>query len=131
MIGATTSTHDIYLSADCDVGLLDHLTPKGFVKLKKIKKSEKKLGSGWVGQAPTRIIILGGNFVFFCVFLWCFFLLNMFPQKIKKMARGVGWLCLANLSFSRIFGFFLNLTKPLKALNHFSINHEDQGFFSI
>ena len=36
-----------------------HLSPetKGFVKLKKVKKIWEKLGSGWVGQDPTRILI--------------------------------------------------------------------------
>ena len=35
---------------------------RGFVKLKKIKKIREKLGNGWVGQAPTRIIIFLGKF---------------------------------------------------------------------
>ena len=34
-------------------------------------------------------------------------------QKKKKMDRGVGGCGLANLSFSRIFGFFFYLTRPL------------------
>ena len=66
------------------------ITFSGFVKL---KKSEKKVGSGWVDQAPTRIFC--GNFVFF-VLLYIF-------QK-KKLDRVMG-VC-ANPSFSRIFGFF-------------------------
>ena len=53
---------------------------KGFCQVKKIPKIRQKLGSVWVGQAPTRIFIFGGNLVFFGVFL-CFF---MFPNFSKK-----------------------------------------------
>ena len=76
---------------------------RGFVKLKKIPKIREKLGTGWVGQDPTRISFLFGNIVFFCVF----FSLFMFPEKLKKLDRQVGWWGLDNPSLSRIFGFFL------------------------
>ena len=78
---------------------------RGFVKLKKIKKIREKLGSGWVGQVPTR------TFFFHVVFL-----LYMFP-KIKKMDRGVGGCCLANPSFSRIFLFLFLFFKLDKTPN--------------
>ena len=69
-------------------------TLKGFVKLKKI---QEKLGSGWVGQAPTWICIF---FFFFFVLFLSFY---MFP---KKMDKGMGGWYLTNPSFSRIFGIF-------------------------
>ena len=40
---------------------------RGFLKLKKIQKFVKKLGSGWVGEAPTRICLFFIKLVFFCV----------------------------------------------------------------
>ena len=61
---------------------------KGFCQVETIPKIREKLGSGWVGQAPTPISFFwGGNIVFFALFLS----LYIFPK------------------FSRIF----NLTKPL------------------
>ena len=40
----------------------------GFVKLKKNQKIREKLGSGWVGQVPTRILLF---FWKFCIFFLC------------------------------------------------------------
>ena len=50
--------------------------------------------------------------MFFCVFCVVF----MFPivSKKKKLDSEVGGWCLTNPSFSRIFIFFFNLTKPLR-----------------
>ena len=43
---------------------------RGFVKLEKFRKSEKKIGSGWVGKAPTQIsFFFFRNIYFFCVFI--------------------------------------------------------------
>ena len=70
----------------------------------------EKLGSGWVGQAPTRILIFWGNFVFFRIFCVVFMFQNV-SKKTKKLDNGMGGWCLNNPSFSRIFGFFL-LDKP-------------------
>ena len=66
----------------------------GFVKLKKIRE---KLGSGWVGQAPTRCFFY--IFLVFCV--CCFYVFK------KKMGRGVGSFGLTNPSFLGSFGFIL------------------------
>ena len=63
---------------------------KGFCQVKKNQKIREKLGSGWVGQAPTFL-----------------------PKKLKKLDRRVGGWCLANPSFSLDFLNFFNLTKPL------------------
>ena len=79
---------------------------RGFVKLKKIQKSEKNSGSGWVG--PTRILFFTGNVVLCAVFV----VLHV-SKKNSKMNMGVGGCGLANLSFSRIFWFFFNLTRRL------------------
>ena len=57
----------------------------------------EKLGSGWVGQAPTRILIFLENFV--C----CFHVTNLF----FLIDNGVSGCCLTNPSFSRIFGIIL------------------------
>ena len=82
-----------------------------FCQVKKISKIQEKLGSGWVGQAPTRISFLGGNGVFFVLF---FFVVHVSKKSIKKLVRGVGWYGrgvglygLENLSFSQIVGIFL------------------------
>ena len=48
---------------------------RGFVKLKKIRE---KLGSGWVGQAPTRIFF----FEISC-FLCCFHDSKCFQKELK------------------------------------------------
>ena len=54
---------------------------KGFCQVKKIPKIRVKLESGWLGQAPTRIIIFFINFFFFvCVLFSCF---QMFQKKFK------------------------------------------------
>ena len=72
----------------------------GFCQVKTIPKIRTKLGSGLVGQAPTRTSFLGGNIVYFCRFFFrC--------TCLKKMDRRVGIWCLDNPSFSRIFGIIL------------------------
>ena len=75
---------------------------RGFVKLKKNQKIRVKLGNGWVGQAPTRILIFFGNFVYLVLFS-CF---QLFPKKIKKIDRLVGGWGLTNPRFSRILDSF-------------------------
>ena len=56
----------------------------------------------WVGGPNSdSFFFLGNNVV---LFVFCVMFLYMFQ---KKMDRGVGGYCLANSSFSRIFGFFL------------------------
>ena len=42
---------------------------KGFCQVKINLKTREKLGSGWVAQALTRIIIFFGNFAFFLFFV--------------------------------------------------------------
>ena len=74
---------------------------KGFCQVEKNPKIPEKLGSGWVGQAPTRISFFFGYIVLFVLFFRC----TCF--KKKKLDRRVGWWGLDNPSFSRIFGFFL------------------------
>ena len=59
---------------------------RGFEKLKKNPKIREKLGSGWVGQAPTRIINFFENVVFLCVFCVVF----LFPNVSKKKKMNVG-----------------------------------------
>ena len=54
---------------------------KGFCQVKKIKKIREKLGSGWVGQALTRILIFFWKFCVFCVVF-------MFPNVEKKKKIG-------------------------------------------
>ena len=73
---------------------------KGFCQVKRNPKIREKLGSGWVGQAPTRICLFFENLVFFCVV----FLLYMFSKKIKN--EGVGGQCPTNLSFFGFLDFF-------------------------
>ena len=61
---------------------------RGFVKLKKIQKSEKKSEVGEsVGQAPTQICFFG-NFALSRVVLCCYLLLYMFPKKKKCLGSG-------------------------------------------
>ena len=67
------------------------LIAKGFCQVKNNTKFREKLGSGWVGEAPTRIIFFFFSeilCVFFC-FLCCWFCSTCFPRKIKKMNRGI------------------------------------------
>ena len=80
----------------------DTISAEGFCQVKTIPKIREKLGSGCVGQAQTRISFFLQILCFFVLFLS----LYMFPKK-KKIDRGLGGWCLDNLSFSRIFGFFL------------------------
>ena len=77
---------------------------KGFCQVKKNPKIREKLGSGWVGQLPTRILIFFGNVMFF-VFFCCFHA----PTYLKK--KKIGY-CLINPSFSRIFEIFLTWQDP-------------------
>ena len=74
----------------------------GFVKLKKIQKSEKnsKVG-GWV-KPKLEFLFSGGIFFFF--FFVLFLCFQMFPKKYKKLSTG-RW-GLINPNFSQIFGFF-------------------------
>ena len=58
---------------------------KGFCQVEKIPKIREKLGSGWVGEAPSRILI----FFFECFILFVFCVVFMFQKKIKKDR---GWL---------------------------------------
>ena len=77
---------------------------RGFVKLKKIQKSEKNSEvGGWV--KPQLGFLFFGGF-FFCVFFVLFSCSKCFK---KKMDRGVGGFCLTNPSF----WIFFNLTRPL------------------
>ena len=57
---------------------LPWLEPQGFCQVEKNPKIREKLGNGWVGQAPTRILIIFLNVVSFCDFCVVF----MFPKKI-------------------------------------------------
>ena len=82
--------------------IMYHILAWGFCQIKKNPKIREKLGSGWVGQAPTRIFFFGEKFCVSCVFFCC---CTCF-QKIKTWIGGVGDWGLANPSFSRIFGFF-------------------------
>ena len=62
-----------------------------------------------MGQAPT--IYFFKCCVFLC-FLCCFNVSKCFKNKKIDRGGGVGVCCLINPSFSRIFGFFFNLTRP-------------------
>ena len=89
---------------------LSKQTALGVLSSRKNQKIREKLGSGWVGQARTRIIFFFGKF---CIFVRFFCLLYVFPKKIKNW---IGWWVgcgLANPSFSRIFGFFSTWQDPL------------------
>ena len=77
----------------------------GVCQVKKMRKIREKLGSGWVGQAPTRILFYSWKCcVFFC-FCVCFLLLYMFP---KKWDRGGWWVGSGQSVF--FFGFLDFLT---------------------
>ena len=83
---------------------------KGFCQVKKIQKIQEKLGSGWVGQAPTRIIICWGGIFFLFVFRVVF----MFPKNKYQLDRGGGgafgvWPIRVFLGFRIVF----KLTRPL------------------
>ena len=60
--------------ADIHPTIVNYLIIKGFCQVKKNQKIREKLGSGWVGQAPTRIFFFFGNFVLFSYF-------HVFPKK--------------------------------------------------
>ena len=77
----------------------------------------EKLGSGWVGQASTRLIFFFLKmYVSLCFFVLLFVVVHV-SKKLRKMNRGwVGAVwpicttrndCMANPSFPRISGFFL------------------------
>ena len=77
---------------------------KGFCEVKKISKIREKLRSGWVGQAPTRIIII--ILFFFVCFLCCF-------HVSKKNVYGGGWVASGQSEFFSDFWILFNLTRPL------------------
>ena len=52
----------------------------GCVKLKKNLKIREKLGSEWVGQAPTKILFFLEMLCFFC----CFFVVVHVSKKKEK-----------------------------------------------
>ena len=54
---------------------------KGFCQVKKIPEIRENHGSGWAGQAPTRISFFWEKYCVFCV---VFFVVDlyMFPKKI-------------------------------------------------
>ena len=73
---------------------------KGFCQVKTNTKSREKLGSGFVGQAATRIL-----FFKCCVFFCCFFVVlvsNFFFNWVDGWMGGI-WLIRVFLGF---FGFF-------------------------
>ena len=85
----------------------------GFVKLKKIQKSEKNSEvGGWV--KPQLGFLFFWEILCFFVFFVLFSCFKMFKKK-KKLDNGVGGWCLTNTSFLRFFDFF-NLTRPLYSL---------------
>ena len=88
-------------------------TLRSFVKLKKIKKSEKnsKVG-GWV-KPQLESFFFFWNVVFLCVFC-CLFLLYIFPIFFLKNGYGGGWMRSGQSEFFSDFWIFFNLTKPLK-----------------
>ena len=57
------------------------LCVRGFVKFLKNPKILEKLESGWVGEAPTQILIFLGKFCVFCVVV-------IFPNVSKKQKIG-------------------------------------------
>ena len=61
---------------------------KGFCQVKKNPKIREKLGSGWVGQALTRIFFFGKCCVFFVIFV-LFSCFQVFEKK--KNWIGGGW----------------------------------------
>ena len=63
------------------------LNIRGFVKLKNPKIREK-LGSGWVGQAPTHNYFCVKFCVFFVFFVLLFFAVHVSPQKIINWIEG-------------------------------------------
>ena len=73
---------------------------RGFVKLKKIEKSEKNSEvGGWV--KPQLAFYFFWKLSVFLCFLCCFYVSKCL--KKKKLDSGVGGCCLTNPSFSRIF----------------------------
>ena len=65
------------------------LIAKGFCHGKNNTKFREKLGSGWVGEAPTRIIFFFSDIL--CVFfVFCVvgFVLHVSPKNLKKWIGG-------------------------------------------
>ena len=58
-----------------------------------------------MGQAPTRIINIFLNFVFF-VFMLLVLVVVHVSKKITKKGKGMGGWCLANPSLSGFLNFF-------------------------
>ena len=73
---------------------------KGFCQVKRKPNIREKLGSGWVGQAQTRILIFWGESLRFCVFLCCF---HVSKKKLIRGWVGVVWSIRVFLGF---FDFF-------------------------
>ena len=91
------------------------LNLRGFVKLQKKKKIREKLGSDWVGQAPTRIFFFGGGeccvllcFLFCVVFMFPIFSKKKYKNWILRWVGGV-WTIRGFLSFF----YFFTLKRPL------------------
>ena len=82
-----------------------------FVKLKKSKNPIKT--RNWVGGSrPTRICIFFFKNLY--IFFFFFLLFSCFHVLKKNLDKDVGGWGLTNPSFSQIFWFFFNLTKPHK-----------------
>ena len=73
---------------------------KGFCQVKKNPKIREKLGSGWAGQAPTRILFFFWKFCVLSVFFVVFF-------------------------FVHVSMFFFNLTSPLILICRFCIFYRE------
>ena len=88
---------------------------RGFVKLKKIQKSEKNSEvAGWVKPQLKFTFFL--EILRFFVFFVLLFVIVHVSKKNEKMDKGVGGWGLDNPSFSRIFRFFLTWQGPLVIL---------------
>ena len=82
---------------------------KGFCQVKKNPKIREKLGSGWVGQAPNRILIFSLKCCVFFVLFSCFQLF----QKKKWIKRVGAWVGSDQSAFFSDFFYFFNLIRPL------------------
>ena len=79
---------------------------RGFVKLKKFKKSENSEVGGWV-KPQHGFFYFFGNFVFF-MFLFC---CTCFQKKLKNWIGG-GWVVSDQSDFFSDFLIFLTLQDP-------------------